>query len=220
MNKLYYFFILSISAVLISCTSDDTSNLKRCKTIDISGLTLYGGPPNAGKIDYESDDEAKKIGLDDYRMRLVNRYFGLPFDEEKKHIQKISFEFEGNRVTYIDENNAGAYPLDILDQKGDIIDKRKINQIVSTYEFQNDSLFIYLDDGNRFFAAGRTKTGDTLVVKRGFSFYRKASGSAIKMDTTRIIDSRIAFGYAGYSGVDNMLKGDTVVFCNVIYKIY
>jgi len=220
MNRVYYIFILLISVILISCTSEGTSRLKRCKTVDLGTLTIYGGPPNAGEVHYENDSLAKVLGIDQYRTRLANRYLGLPFDREKKHIQKISFEFEDNRVTYVDENSTDAYPVEIKDENGNIVDKRIINQIVSTYEFENDSLFIYLNNGSRFFAAIGSSVNDTLILKRGFSFYPTTSGTEVKMDTTRTIDENIVVGYSKYNNMSELQNGDTIVFCNVEYKIY
>lgn len=206
---------------VFSCTSEGTSSVKRSRTVDYGDLTIYGGASPSGPVKYWEDGQGNEISnKDSLRNILMNKYFKSLPTAERKYIQKISFEFTDGRVTYLDENENNAYLLDILDQDGNFVEKKRINLVVSTYEFKNDSLYIHLDNGNRFFAATRSKIGDTLTIQRGFSYYLTPMDSVVRMDTTGIVDRDIVLGYAGYSSLSDMVTGDTIVYSNAKYKIY
>lgn len=205
---------------VLSCTSEGTSNVKRFRMVDYGDLTAYAGPSPSGSIIWKDGQNNEIANKDSLRNVLMNKYFKTLHTAERKYIQKISFEFADGQVTYLDENEKNACLLDVFNQDGSLFGKKRINLVVSTYEFKNDSLYIHLDGGKYFFAAKRTNTGDTLMIQRGFSYYSTALNTGTRVDTTGVVDKDIVLGYAGYSSLGNMVDGDTILYCNAEYKIY
>ncbi|WP_145996344.1 hypothetical protein [Dysgonomonas massiliensis] len=213
----YILLAVLILPFAYSCMSDSENRLVRFSKSDLSDLAIYYGSKEGVKTVNIGGDSIQN--MDSLKLAIMNRYFRSQFNADKDRFEggAISYEFSDNHVTYINT-------------------KDTIGQLVTEYEFRNDSLFIDINDNGskkQFFAGLGTSPSD-IHYHSGFAYYYFYEDSIIlapKKDTVKVLrDSTIftkdklltnsliaeKFGFA--EDLSDMAAKDTIVWCNVIYR--
>lgn len=186
--------------VVYACMSDSESKIVRYKTSDLSELTMYIGSANGAQTINIGGDTIQN--MDSLRRAWANRYFASVYtsDRSKYEGNKISYEFSDNRVTYISRNSGDS-----------------IHQLVSTYEFVNDSLWIDMTGGKRLFA-GLGSSPEDIYYRSGFAHFRGADTTIVALIKDTLLTDKVLgdkFGFA--QDLSNLTAEDTIIWCNVKY---
>lgn len=194
----HIFPVLALIALLSACTSDGNSRLVRYKTSDLAELKMYVGSAN-GVQDIDLITISQNV--DSLRDAIASRYFGASYSKDREMYQgdQVSYEFVDDRITYIN---------------------RATNvQLVSTYEFRNDSLFIDLSDATQYYA-GLGESQDSIFFRRGFASSRRldpTQNKVILLKDTLLTNAVLAAEYGFNEDLSDMTDRDTIVWCNVRY---
>lgn len=209
----YIFTAIILLLVAYSCMSDSENREVRFSKSDLSELTIYYGSKEGVKTVEIGGDSIQD--MDSLHLAIMNNYFKSQFRSDRERFEGggVRYEFSNNRVTYINRNNTS------------------LGQLVSTYEFRDDSLFIDLSDGSQYFAGLGTSPSD-IHYHSGFAYYYFYEDSITpKKDTLKVLrDSTIftkdelltnkliaeKFGFT--EDFSDMAAKDTIVWCNVIYR--
>lgn len=200
----YIFIVISITLFFVCCSDDENSSLLRTRERDLSDLEIYIGSPSGGySIDLATaynrpNHEVKDV--DSLRTVILRRYFLADYNAFNSYYSRITFEFNGDKLTYINYNG----------QDG--------QQVVSGYFFANsDSLFIEVKDKDPMFLA----TGNEKELRKTVGFIRYPDQPAsveLYRDTANIVDIEKALSLSYLTGLSAMTNPeDTIIFCNVGY---
>lgn len=195
--------VVAITLAVYACTSDGESRVTRFTGSDLSELEIYYGSDNGVQTVNIGGDTIQN--MDSLKLAIMNNYFKSLFNTDRGRFSggDITYNFGDNRVTYINRRND------------------TINQIVSTYEFRNDSLFIDLSNGRQFFAGLGSSISDIHFVS-GFAYFKgmyqgkDTIMTMVKSDTlltNQMLSEK--FGFA--EDLSDMTANDTIVWCNVKY---
>lgn len=193
MKKIIIAFLICFTLAYTACSGDGENNIIRYSKTDISDFKIYIGSSQGGEeytfpLDQNgSADSAKSVALSEYMSSAYNANL----------YNNFKAEFNDDILTYTDSTG--------------------YTKIVSTYEFREDSLFIFKTGGiSRFVAVGDM---ESLYRTRYISRYWDSQKG---IDTVRVhTDAQTldkVLQYAGYDGLQDMTDvSDTVMWCNVKY---
>lgn len=210
MKKIIYSLLASMLGILsfISCSDSGDSNIIRLSRLDYSDIRFWVGSPSGGieLTDLQTVFSTPKhvvTDLDSLKRQLLTKHFSIQYLGYNSNFSNITFEFiEGSELLAYNNANSNAN-----------------NQIISTYFFRNDSLFInVLGSDPKFLAEG---SSDAELRRMGTFMKYPATAVAdwqVESDTTTLfdIDDAVAKSYFGsLAAMTNPL--DTIIVSNVAY---
>lgn len=197
MKKLIY-SILFLSLLLVGCSNSDDDGKELARIyIDISDFSMYRGS-SIGAVEVQFNTLKKK--------ELVNKYLGRVYNSGE--YQNYTIQFNGDKLRFVDSQ-----------------DGRTGTQIISTYEYISDSLYIHVRDTIkgidtlRFVAL--VDTNNNLYREKGLCRYPYPE----RGDTLRSLDQNLTLekmlNLSGYNNLQEITDPkDTIVWCNVKYLFF
>lgn len=185
---------LIVVLVFVMCTSEGESKIKSYNRTDISDFHLYKGSPQGAEEILFANDSIRDLHMNNY---FRGRYAAVG----SVYIQE-TYEFNESKVTcvYYDVTNSMH------------------KQVLSDYEFRNDSLYVLAVDGSWYPVAlgNRDSLYQTMALSHfvspntgNDSIVRKEKGIVALDEVVR------AAGFASSADMTN--PGDTIAWCNVRY---
>lgn len=210
-------YILGAITVLLmtySCMSDSENNVVRFSKSDLSDLKRVYYNAKEG-VKTENIEGRANQDTDSLQWAIMNQYFKTQFTSDRGRLEGgvITYEFSDNRVTYINlKDTAGG-------------------QLISTYEFRNDSLFIDRYNKGQLFAGLGSSISD-IHYHSGFAYhYYYVDSITPKKDTIKVLKDNILFTqdqlltnkilgdkFGFKEDLSDMTQRDTIVWCNVKYR--
>lgn len=196
MNKIVSLLLLLVA--FISCSNDDDKEgkLLENRTVDLSDFSMYVG----------SESGATQVTFNNLKnSELVRRYFPNRYAPDR--FRYNSMRFAENKLTYIWGTSSTNRA-----------------QLVSSYYFKDDSLFIEKGNGSREFVALGTNEKDLYRKMSLARYYDTETQENISIggsdqESIPFIDLEAMLKLRGYSNKEQMTNPtDTLIWCNVIYR--
>lgn len=196
MKKMIY-AVLFVLLAFTGCGNEDENKEARRMYLDISDFTMYKGAPG-GAVQVQFNTLKKK--------ELVNKYLSKVYSPNEYAYNTI--QFNGDKLRYVKSS-----------------DGRTGNQIISTYEYIEDSLFIHILNAatqkNALEFVALVDDNNNLYRQKGLCRYPYPQ----KEDTIRSLDQKLDLAtmldLSGYNSLQDMTdQKDTIIWCNVRYLFY
>lgn len=197
MMKIIY-SILFLSFVLLGCSDSDDGQKELKRTyIDISDFTMYKGS-SSGAVEVQFNTLKKK--------ELVNKYLGRVYNSAEYNNYTIQFNGDKLRFVVSEDGKTGK-------------------QIISTYEYISDSLYIHVRDTIKGIDTLRfvslVDANNNLYREKGLCRYPYPE----KGDTLRSLDQNLTLEkmlhLSGYNNLQEITDPkDTIIWCNVKYLFF